>query len=122
MHERNRVPLMPSRRIARHGRQVEPIRLQRPDQMAREAGVAGISAVRVRFVKAHPRDIERPLRRTRLRVGDRFAMVHADRGHVGVAEHFLLVVADDDQRVQARARDGAAQTRDRRRDGGVPLA
>ena len=110
-----------ARRDARHGGQVETAVLQRVDQMPRQRRVAGVVAIGALFLKSHARHVERRGRRSRFGVGTAGAMVNSDRRHVRMIEHFLLVVANDDQGVKFRSGDVAMQTGDRRQDIRVPF-
>src|SRR3984957_15801467 len=89
--------------------------------MACERRVAGIIDIAVWFQNAHPRAVQRRRGGRCLSVGDGLAIVHADRGHVAMIEHFLLVVADDDQSIEFRGGDIVAQAGDRRLHVGMTL-
>ena len=84
-----------------HDGEIEAVVLQRRDQVARKAGMAGIVGL------LH-------LLLVRQASADRVAVIDADRRHVVVVEQLLLVVAHHDQRVQLRRRDVIAQPRHRR--------
>ncbi len=97
----NAVPLAPTLCQRTHDGKIEPILLQRRDQMARQWGIAWV-------VRLHD------LLLVRQPPADAVAIVDADRRHVVMLEQLLLIVADNDQRIQPRRRNIVAQPRHRR--------
>ncbi len=83
-----------------HDGEVEAVLLQRRDQMACEAGVAGIVGLPHLLLVGQAS-------------ADRLAVEDADRRHVVVMEQLFLIVADDDQRIQSRRCHVVAQPRHR---------
>ncbi len=98
MHKRIRVSFALSFGQRAHDRQIEPILLQRRDQMTRQRGIAGIVGFHDLLLVRQPSE-------------DRLAIIDADGWHVVVVEQFLLVVAHYDQRIQLCSRHVVAQPR-----------
>ena len=106
---------------AAHRRKIETIILQSGNQVTREAGMAGIVAIRLWLLIA----LAGPSQWIGLRCGfgisDDVAIPDADRRHVAVIEQFLLIVTDDDQGVEPRRGNFATHLSNRGLRVGVAL-
>ena len=102
VHKANRVAFAFTFGRSARGGDVELAVDEFIDQMPRQAGIDGVVARRFLFIPTRRRPPS-PIRvRNRLHrhVGDGFAVIDEDAGHVVVMIKLVLVVADDDQRVE----------------------